>query len=242
MEPSVLEECQELLGHRFANIDLLALALTHASVAPNRLESNERLEFLGDSVLALVVCHELYDRQADLLEGDMTKVKSAVVSRQTCAQVSNKLGLPRMVSLGKGMLKPGALPPSVAAAVFETVIGAIYLDGGLAAAREFILRHISPCIQQVLEDRHQRNYKSLLQQHSQQKWDMTPEYYVLDEKGPDHTKCFEVAVSVDGRHFPSAWGKSKKQAEQDAARRALEQLGLLSHNSDAAEQPADQNG
>jgi len=241
MEPSVLEECQELLGHRFADIDLLALALTHASVAPNRLESNERLEFLGDAVLALVVCHELYDHQSDLLEGEMTKVKSAVVSRQTCAVVARELGLPRMVSLGKGMLKPGALPQSVAAAVFETVIGAIYLDGGLAAARQFVLRHIGPCIQQVLADRHQRNYKSLLQQHSQQKWDATPEYCVLDEKGPDHSKCFEVAVSVDGRHFPSAWGKCKKEAEQEAARRALEQLGLLSH-SRPAKQPADQNG
>jgi len=119
MESSVLEDCQDLLGYRFKNPDLLALALTHASVAPTRLESNERLEFLGDAVLALVVCHELYDCQSDLLEGEMTKVKSAVVSRQTCARVAEALGLPAMVSLGKGMRKPGVLPQSVAAAVFE---------------------------------------------------------------------------------------------------------------------------
>ena len=121
----------------------------------------------------------------------------------------------------------GRLPPSVSAAVFEAIIGAIYLDGGLAAARDFILTHLQPYIAQTLDNEHQFNYKSVLQQYTQRRWCTTPEYRLLDEKGPDHSKCFEIGVAVGGRQFPSAWGKSKKDAEQEAARRALIHLGML---------------
>ena len=176
----------------------------------------------------MIVCHELYDRHSDLLEGELTKIKSAVVSRQTCAEIAEAIGICELLRLGKGMPKPDGLPQSVAAAVFESIIGAIYLDGGLEPARQFVLRHLRQRIEQALTDAHQRNYKSVLQQHSQQHWGCTPSYLILDEKGPDHSKCFEVAVSINGRHFPSAWGNSKKEAEQEAARRALAVLGLLS--------------
>ncbi len=227
MEQAALEQCQQIIGYRFSDPALLALALTHASVASHRLESNERMEFLGDAVLGLVVCHNLYQHQKDLLEGEMTKIKSSVVSRLTCAEVTQRIGINSMVLLGKGMSGPAGLPMSVAAAVFEALIGAIYLDGGLEPARKFILAHIHPHLEEALANEHQKNYKSMLQQHSQRKWNAVPVYHLLDEKGPDHSKCFEMAVVIDGVHFPSAWGKNKKEAEQEAARQALVQLNLL---------------
>jgi len=221
VKSATLEKCQETIGYRFKHPDLLALALTHASAASTRLKSNERLEFLGDSVLAMVVCHELYKRHEDLLEGEMTRVKSAVVSRRTCASIATALGLCPMIRLGRGMPAPTKLPGSVKAAVLEAVIGAVFLDGGLRAARSFVLKHVRPYIEQALRNEHGRNYKSLLQQVCQRRQNSTPEYRVLDEKGPDHSKCFEVGVQINGRCYPSAWGPSKKQAEQEAARRAL---------------------
>lgn len=224
MEQNAVELCQELIQYRFTNPELLSLALTHASVAPIRTQSNERLEFLGDSVLGLVVCSELYEKNADLLEGEMTRVKSAVVSRVTCAQIAEEIGICQTLSLGKGMAVPSGLPQSVAAAVFEAIIGAIYVDGGLAPARLFILRNVAPHIENALADEHQRNYKSLLQHMAQRHYSRTPEYQLLDEKGPDHSKCFEIAVCINGRQFPSAWGKSKKEAEQKAAMQAFEEL------------------
>jgi len=227
VDREALKTCQDLIEYCFRDEGLLALALTHASVAPTRTQSNERLEFLGDAVLALVVCSDLYDSQPDLLEGEMTKVKSAVVSRQTCAAVAEAAGIADLLNLGKGIAGRNGLPPSVAAAVFEALIGAIYLDGGLDPARRFILRHVRPHIEEALANEHQRNYKSILQQHAQRVWGQTPDYRVLDEKGPDHSKAFEVAVSIGGQTFPSAWGKSKKEAEQESAKLALEKLGLL---------------
>lgn len=226
--------CQELLDHQFSDPDILARALTHSSVAHNRQDSNERMEFLGDAVLALVVCHELYDHADELTEGEMTKVKSSVVSRNTCAIMAEEIGLCDQLFLGKGMSRRAALPMSVAAAVFESIIGAIYLDGGIDPAREFILTHISGHIAEALANEHQENYKSMLQQHAQRCLGLTPNYNLLDEKGPDHSKCFEVEVAMDGKHFTSAWGMTKKQAEQGAAKRALAELGLLS-DEDMAE-------
>lgn len=227
MEQATLDKCQKLVGYTFQCEALLAVGLTHSSVAATRQESNERMEFLGDAVLGLVVCHQLYQRHADLSEGQMTKIKSAVVSRQTCAEISDKLGISDLLYLGKGV-SHAQIPSSMAAAVFESVIGAIYLDGGLEPAKRFILHNVQPFIDEALANEHQSNYKSLLQQYAQRHWGGTPEYQVLDEKGPDHSKCFEVGVTVEGRNFPSAWGMSKKEAEQEAARLALEQLGLLS--------------
>ena len=234
MEPAALEKCQKLIGYTFADQDLLSRALTHASIAATRVESNERLEFLGDSVLALVVCHDLYDHADQLLEGEMTKIKSSVVSGTTCAVIADQLGIADLIFLGKGMAG-GGLPTSVLAAVFESIIGAIYLDGGLEPARNFILTHVTPHLQEALVDEHLRNYKSLLQQHSQRRWGTKPAYLLLDEKGPDHSKCFEIAVAIDGVHFPSAWGMSKKEAEQEAARQALVKLDLLPGGPDTDE-------
>ena len=226
METVDVQRIEQLLDHRFTDLDLLKRALTHASLVDSRLESNERLEFLGDAVLGLVVCSYLYDQYDDLLEGEMTKIKSTVVSRRVCAEIALALGFDEMLRLGKGMSRHAALPGSVLAAVFESLIGALYLDGGLEQARSFILRTMKQRIEDAARSGHQHNFKSVLQQTAQQTFGQTPQYVVLDEKGPDHAKCFEVAVEIGARRFGSSWGASKKQAEQDAALQALKELGF----------------
>ena len=222
--------CQGMLDYSFRDHNLLKEALTHASIADDRKLSNERLEFLGDSVLGLVVCHRLFELFPDYLEGDLTKLKSAVVSRNTCAAVANAMGLTELIFVGKGMTgRSGTAqrPSSLAAGAMESIIAAIYLDGGLQAARAFILRHMEEYIHRFAATTHQQNYKSLLQQHAQKTMAATPLYELLDEKGPDHSKSFEVRVAVGARTFGSAWGPAKKTAEQRAAQIALEELGVL---------------
>jgi ribonuclease-3 len=224
---SALEACQQFIDYRFRNPDLLVEALTHASSAGTRLESNERLEFLGDAVLGLVVCHALYERLPDAMEGDLTKIKSAVVSRRACARVADRLNLPDVLQCGQGMETGEHMPRSLAACALEALLAAIFLDGGFEVARQFILRNMAEEIDKAVQSGHQFNYKSQLQQHAQRTGGGTPSYELLDEQGPDHAKCFEVAVSIGDRHFPSAWGPSKKEAEQKAARLALLALGQL---------------
>ena len=216
----------EVLGYQFKDEALLGEALTHASSADHRLESNERMEFFGDAILGFVVCECLYLSYPELLEGELTKIKSAVVSRRICAQISSKLNLAEMLNLGKGMIGRQELPSSVEAAVLESIIAAIYLDGGIDAAREFILKHMTPYIQEAAESAHQYNFKSVLQQYAQKHLPCNPSYILPDEKGPDHAKCFEVCVEIDGKRFASSWANSKKEAEQKAALNALTELEL----------------
>jgi len=232
VDEQLLNQAEDLLGHTFTDRDLLERALTHASLADARLQSNERLEFLGDAVLGMIVCEELFDRFEDLLEGELTKIKSSVVSRHVCAKVAREIGLDELVQLGKGLSSRDSLPSSVAAAVYESVIGALYLDAGLEAARAFILKGMNTRIEQAADSGHQSNFKSVLQQTAQQELGATPQYIVLDEQGPDHAKCFEVAVSIGARRFPSTWGPSKKLAEQSAALEALLELGHAERNDD----------
>jgi ribonuclease-3 len=232
MDPKETRAAERLLGHRFADKDLLVQALTHASVADSRLQSNERLEFLGDAVLGMVICDHLHQRYEDLLEGELTKIKSSVVSRRTCAEIADELGLDELLRLGKGLADRQALPKSVLAAVYEALIGALYLDGGLGVAREFILKGMEPTIEAAAGSGHQQNFKSVLQQTAQEVLRQQPQYIVLDEKGPDHAKCFEVCVEIGARRYPSCWGASKKQAEQQAALETLVELGFARHGRD----------
>jgi ribonuclease-3 len=223
-EAEVLEECQKVIGYVFRQPELLRGALTHASGANTRLASNERMEFLGDAVLGLVTCEQLYLRFPEYQEGDLTKIKSVVVSRRTCARISRDLHLGDFLFLGKGMHIHSAVPASMLADVFESLVAAIYLDGGLEPARTFILKHVGPEIEQVAESAHGGNYKSLLQQVAQREFSATPQYQVLDEKGPDHSKCFKVAAVIARHRYPAAWGRNKKEAEQKAAMNALAQI------------------
>ncbi|HWL95270.1 MAG TPA: ribonuclease III [Phycisphaerae bacterium] len=227
MRDDALARCQAAIGIQFKNPDLLASALTHASIANNRLESNERMEFLGDSVLGMVVCTYLFEKYPEYLEGELTKIKSTVVSGKTCAQISEDLGLSEHLFLGNGISARSKLPTSVMAAVFESLIAAIYLDAGVEVARKFILKFLTPHIDHVATSEHHHNFKSQLQQHAQRDMSSTPVYELLDEKGPDHSKCFEVAVCIAGRRFPSAWGPNKKEAEQKAAYNALLDLNMI---------------
>lgn len=225
-ETDVIDEASRILDYRFRDPALLTQALTHASIAGHRLQSNERMEFLGDAILNYVVCEHLFCNYPDMLEGEMTKIKSVVVSRKACAQASVAINLSSMLSLGKGISSRSDLPESIAAAVFESVVAAMYLDGGMSVAKRFIIKQMLPFIEEAEASSHQRNFKSVLQQHTQKHLPHNPVYQYLDEKGPDHSKCFEVCVEIEGRRFPSAWAASKKEAEQSAALQALLGLGL----------------
>ena len=236
MDEEILRQIEQIIGYEFSDKNLLVKAFTHSSAVDNRLLSNERLEFFGDSVLALVICQALFENFTDYLEGDLTKIKSKLVSRETCAQISGQLGLQKYLKVGKGMVSNRALSGSLAAGVLETVIAAIHIDGGFEAARDFILRIYGPLIEQADAEQDHGNFKSLLQQYSQDQFTATPSYILLDEKGPDHNKCFELEVVIEDRHFPSAWGSNKKEAEQKAAFNALVELGVLENT---AEEPAE---
>src|SRR5215469_8441949 len=221
------QRAEKVLGYSFQNLDLLKESLTHASIADNRLNSNERMEFLGDAVLDLIICEALYQKFPEYQEGDLTKVKSAVVSRRTCAEVANETGLTDLLIIGKGISSRNAMPSSLAAAVYESIVAALYLDGGFETVKQYVLRTMTPKLEEIASNSHQQNYKAVLQQHAQKILGATPIYELLDEKGPDHSKCFEVCVTIDGRRFTSAWGPNKKMAEQKAALLALEDLGVF---------------
>ena len=231
MIKNALEQCQDIIGYRFKDEGLLEVALKHSSACDQRVDSNERLEFLGDAVLDIVICEELFRRFPQYLEGDLTILKSAVVSGKSCARVARELELQPFLQVAKGITERHGMPDSLAAAMLESIIGAIYLDSGLESAQKFVLRHFEPLIKLASEDQYHRDYKSMLQQHAQGELGVAMSYELLDEKGPDHAKAFEIGVSmvIDGktRRFTPAWGISKKEAEQEAAKKALEELGVL---------------
>ena len=181
-------------------------------------------EFLGDAILGAVVCEILFRQYPDYLEGDMTRIKSIVVSRQTCTKLSEALGMQEFLILGKGVVTHPSVPASLLADVFESLVAALYLDGGDAAARRFITDLLTPEIDLAVEGETGGNFKSLLQQLAQREHGTTPTYQLLDEKGPDHSKCFKVAAQVGSHRFQPAWGRNKKEAEQRAARNALSEL------------------
>jgi ribonuclease-3 len=220
----LLDKCQEVIGYAFRDPNLLREALTHASGANHRLASNERLEFLGDAILGAVVCELLFRKYPEYQEGELTRIKSIVVSRRTCAKISAALVIDDYLFMGKGMGAHEETPPSVLADVFESLIGAMFLDGGMEAARRFIVTHIEPEIEAAIDGQGGLNYKSNLQQAAQRQFGETPTYALLDEKGPDHSKCFKISAVIGRQRFAPAWGRNKKEAEQRAALNALCQL------------------
>ena len=224
LSPERLIECERRLGYEFQDKSMLRSALTHASGAEHRLASNERMEFLGDAILGVVVCELLFHQYPDYLEGELTKIKSIVVSRQTCAKISEALGMQEFLILGKGMATHPTIPISLMADVLESLIAAVYLDGGRQAAHDFVSRLTAPEIELAVDGAMGINHKSLLQQLAQRNHGTTPTYQLLDEKGPDHSKCFKIAARIGSNRFQSAWGRNKKEAEQRAARNALSEL------------------
>ena len=224
LPPERLAECERRIGYEFRDKSMLRCALTHASGAEHRVVSNERMEFLGDAILGVVVCELLFHQYPDYLEGELTKIKSIVVSRQTCAKISEALGMQEFLILGKGMATHPTIPISLMADVLESLIAAVYLDGGRLAAYDLVARLIAPEIELAVDGAMGINHKSLLQQLAQRSHGTTPTYQLLDEKGPDHSKCFKIAARVGSNRFQPAWGSNKKEAEQRAARNALSEL------------------
>jgi ribonuclease III len=223
-ETGLLTQCERALEYQFQDAAYLRSAFIHASGANHRLASNERLEFLGDAILGAVACELLFRKFPEYLEGDLTRIKSIVVSRRTCAKISQKLGLDAFLILGKGMGSQDQTPSSVLADVFESVVGAMFLDGGMEAAKQFIIRHLEPEIDAAVDGEEGMNYKSNLQQMAQRQFGATPTYLLLDEKGPDHLKCFKISAQIGRQRYAPAWGRNKKDAEQRAAMNALSQL------------------
>lgn len=234
MTPEVPEELLERLGVTFAEPALMARALVHRSFAfENGLLPNERLEFLGDAVLALVVTDEIFHLQPDAQEGRLAKVRAAAVKTSSLAEVARDLGLGEFVLLGKGeSASGGSDKDSILADTLEAVIGAYYLDQGFGAAYELVQRLFAPRIAEVVESRSALDFKTALQELVAAQYSTLPVYEVTDE-GPDHQKTFTAVVSVAGRSVGHGGGKNKKQAEQRAARMAhghlvaeLEEAGL----------------
>lgn len=220
----ILSPAMPSLPHQFRDPALLELALTHASVGSDG--NNERLEFLGDAVLDLIIAEELYRRHPKLAEGVLTELKAWVVSRKTLAIAAARLGLEPHVRVGPGLQRV-ALPRSLMANVYESVLGAVYLDSDFQTSRDFVLRTLHDELESVRERTGVENPKQSLQQLSQRVWGTPPEYIVLDERGRSHARAFLVAAQAGDERFPSAWGRTLKEAERWAAHEAL--LALEEH-------------
>ncbi|MGV3483035.1 MAG: ribonuclease III [Planctomycetaceae bacterium] len=221
---SKLIRCQQIVEHTFNNPLLLHAALTHASCATHRLANNERLEFLGDSVLGIVVCEWLYQEYPEYSEGDLTKIKSSVVSRRSCGKAACELGLDTCLIVGKGVTKSRSFPRSLVSDVFESVVAAIYLDAGLDTIRARLRKWLAAEVAAAVEDQNSGNFKSTLQQYAQRECASTPIYRLVSESGPDHRKRFQVAAVINNQQYHPAWGNNKKDAEQHAAANALAML------------------
>ena len=210
---------EEKLGYTFQNPDLLDNALTHSSRANEsrgKLQSNERLEFLGDSILGMVVADHLFRNHPDLPEGDLTRTRAALVCEDSLVEVARELGLGEYLRLGKGESSGGGRErPSIQADAVEAVLAAIYLDGGIGSARRFVQRFILS--REVASLTKPRDHKTALQELVQRESGQVLQYRLVGEEGPDHDKRFFVEVLLNGAAIGSGSGRSKKEAEQMAA-------------------------
>ena len=216
----------ENLGYTFRDQDLLAQAFRHASyvneVEGTHLGDNERLEFLGDAVLDLAISHILMELFEDAKEGDLSKFRASVVNEKGLCRVAQGLALGDFLVLGKGEeLSGGRAKPSILANTVEALLGALYLDSGFPKTREIIRRLFLPYLGKIESGGRVEDFKSLLQEYTQDIHKTRPEYNLVHESGPAHDKTFRVAVRLNGRVLTEAEGKSKKEAEQKAAREAF---------------------
>ncbi|MGQ9750354.1 ribonuclease III [Desulfosoma sp.] len=231
MSTRPLHRIQDLLGYRFQSIDLIHQALVHRSYTHERtetgLDDNERLEFLGDSVLSLVISHMLLIKFPQADEGSLSRMRASLVNEGRLAAIAADLGLGDLMRLGKGEeMSGGRDKPSILADAVEALLGAVYLDGGLDAAFHVVRRLFDEKLEQMVTEedplrRLDKDFKTQLQEATQAKKRMVPQYVVEREEGPDHDKVFYVTVSLEGRLLARGVGKSKKAAEQDAAQKAL---------------------
>lgn len=221
------EEVEKILGVTFNDKALLKQAFVHRSfINENKgigLEHNERLEFLGDAVLELVITHHLYDEYPDKTEGDMTSYRSALVNADTCAEVAEKLKFNDFLLLSRGEAKDtGRARAYILANTLESVIGAIYLDQGYEATKKFIDTHITPLTEEIVKKGLWIDAKSKFQERAQEITGLTPSYKTLKEVGPDHDKKFSIGVFLGAEQVAVGEGRSKQDAEQEAAKKGLE--------------------
>jgi ribonuclease-3 len=231
-------DLQTTLGYRFADPTLLERALRHRShihvTKHDRIQSNERLEFLGDAVLGLVVNEYLYRRFSDRFEGDLTKMKSLLVCGSRLSEVAGEFDLGEHIRMSKSEAATGGRKrSSILADTLEALVGAVYLDGGLAAARGVIEGSVLRGCDRILSRRSLGNYKSRLQEIIQARYKSPPRYRVLAAEGPDHARIFRVGVTFNGISLGNGEGRSKKAAEQQAARQALAHLEENPHLLDS---------
>jgi len=222
-----LTDIQERIAHRFTNPDLLELALTHKSYAnENRVPAhNERLEFLGDAVLGFVISKHLMNTCPESTEGDLSRLRAAIVSEPALAAIAREIGLGSFLFLGRGEDQTGGRDKdSLLANCLEALIASIYLDAGIDAVEAFVLRFFGEIIGRSCTARGTQDYKTELQELCQERIKQLPEYRVVSETGPDHQKQFKVELSLKGEVYGRGIGKSKKEAEQKAAKEALERF------------------
>ena len=214
------------LGYRFSRQELLGEALTHTTFANEntKTRSNERLEFLGDSVVGMVVAQHLFEQYPNLPEGELTKIRAAVVCEPSLAERSRAMGVGRLMRFGRGESVSGRDRDSILADAFEALVGAMFLDGGLEVARSFVLRELAPQVAGARSGQVRIDYKTRLQEEIQGRSPEGPTYRLLQEEGPAHNKRFQVGVFHLGNQLGTGWGRNKKEAEQEAAREALQGL------------------
>ncbi|MBR1405144.1 MAG: ribonuclease III [Treponema sp.] len=224
-----LNDFSKGISIKFSNLNLLELAFTHRSCSqdgkPNHHANNERLEFLGDSVLGMATAAYLYEHFMDNPEGDLAKIKSAVVSEQALAPIALEIGIDKMLLLGKGEeMSNGRHKRAILADAVEAVIGAYYLDAGYKAAEKLVLSFMIPTIEKHLSEKGSKDYKTMLQEAHQKKYKTCPSYELVKETGPDHERTFWVSVHLKNATYGPESGKSKKEAEQNVAKKAWEEL------------------
>ena len=232
---------QRQAGIRFKNLELLNLAFCHRSYANERgggMGNNERLEFLGDSVLGLAVAEYLYEQLPDRPEGDLAKIKSFVVSEASLSQIARDLRVDNFILIGKGEeYSGGRAKRAILADAFEAIIGAFFLDSGFRETRRFVLSFLVPEIHKVLENKHEKDYKTLLQEHAQKVFRSYPRYVLSKKTGPDHDRVFWMQVEIGGKSYGPGKGSNKKQAEQAAAAIAYNALAGEAEDGSEAAQP-----
>lgn len=226
MSAALVSEAEDILGHRFRDTSLIERALTHPSAVGGRADgdSYERLEFLGDAVLGAIVAHELYRDHPDMREGELTRLKIALISGETLARAAEELGLGACIAFGaaeQGTEARGR--QSALENVFEAVVGALYIDGGYDLAHEFVVRALADEAARSLEVMPE-SPKSLLQEITQRDFRITPTYEVVGQEGPAHDPVFVAVAKLDGRRVGRGQGRSKKAAESEAARDAIERI------------------
>jgi ribonuclease-3 len=230
-EPESAADLAKRLGLQFTNLHLLVRALTHRSYVnenPNALEDNERLEFLGDAVLDFIVGAWVYNHYPEMPEGDLTRMRSALVRTNTLAKFARQLNLGPALRLGRGELSSGGRQrDNLLCATFEAVIGAMYLDAGIPKVEVFVEPLLTEASQKVIGHVEHYDPKSTLQEWAQANKLGTPRYVTISASGPDHARVFTVQVEIDGKVYGQGEGPSKQAAAQEAAHAALESLGLI---------------